>query len=134
MRLGISIVVLSALVAAACAQPTSVAPTPSNPTTDTFTGTLQPQTTNTHNFTVTQGGGELDVTLAATSMPVALGLGVGQPSTAAGCLLLQSLTTQAGSTAQITGTATVSGNFCVAIYDVGNATDPVDYTITVLHR
>ena len=133
MRLRISIVVLSALVAAACAGSTPVTPTPSNPTTDTFTGTLQPQTTNTHDFTVAQSG-ELDVTLAITSLPVALGLGVGQPSTAAGCLLLHSVSTAAGSTPQITGTATVSGNFCVAIYDVGNMTDPVDYTITVTHQ
>ena len=32
-----------------------------------------------------------------------------------------------------TGTATITGTFCVSVYDVGNLVQSVDYVVTVLH-
>ena len=50
-----------------------------------------------------------------------------------GCTVLDTLTAVPGPAPQLSGTATVSGDFCVAVYDVGNLVEPVTYTVTVLH-
>jgi hypothetical protein len=52
------------------------------------------------------------------------GSGYGNPTPSTGC---------GSSGTQISGTATLIGNFCVAVTDVGNLVEPVTYTITVLH-
>jgi len=43
-----------------------------------------------------------------------------------------SLATPAGTTAQLSGTI-APGNYCVSIFDVGNQTAQVGYTVTVSH-
>lgn len=124
-----------AAMAAACADPAAPgAPTAVTPTiTDTFTGTLTIGGTNIHAFTVNQIGG-LKVTLVSEDTAVAVLLSVGTPSAATGqCVPLGSATTAAGAAAQLSGTATTTGQFCVSIADIGNLTGPVVYTINVLH-
>jgi hypothetical protein len=124
-----------ALAAAGCSDPAvPAAPTPVAPTiTDTFTGTLLQLETNSHPFAVQQVGG-IKVTISSVQPSAAVQIGIGTPSSASGtCLVLSSLTVVASEGAQISGTATVSGNFCVAVADVGNLVEPVNYTITVLH-
>ena len=39
----------------------------------------------------------------------------------------------AASGASVTGTATVTGNYCVRVYDVGKLTQAAGYQITVTH-
>jgi hypothetical protein len=132
----ILVVVLSAtLLTAACSDPTPpAAPTPVPPTiTETFTGTLTLSGNNSHPFTVSQVGG-LRVSLIGVSPPAAVGIGIGTPSTATGtCTVLANLTAVGDPGVQISGTATIAGGFCLAVFDVGNLVESVSYTITVLH-
>jgi len=131
-------VALSAILmtmSGACGDPTPpTAPTPVNPTvTETFTGTLTLAGNNSHPFTVSQVGG-VRVSLTGVSPSAAVGIGVGTLSTASGtCLLLGNLTAVGGPSVQMAGTATVTGTFCLAVFDVGNLVESVTYTITVLH-
>jgi hypothetical protein len=124
-----------ALAAVACSDP--VAPAPPTPVaatiSETFSGTLTIGGSNLHQFAVTQVGG-LKVTLNNVTPSAAVLLSVGTPSTATGaCAPLNGLTTVAGPSVQISGTATVAGNFCVSVADVGNLVESVTYTISVLH-
>ncbi len=121
------------LCAIGCADPpTPVTPTPAPPTlTETFTGQLLVLGSNSHTFTVQQIGG-LQVTITDITPSAAVGIAVGTPS-GASCLPIQRLTAVANPTAQISGTATITGSFCVAVYDVGGLVEPVNYTVTVLH-
>ena len=119
----------------ACSDPAlPAAPVLAPPTiTETFTGTLSPLTTNMHTFPVNQVGG-VRVTLDDVEPAAALGIGIGTPSTAtATCLVVSSITAVAGTTTLMSGTATVSGNFCISVSDVGNLVEPVTYSISVFH-
>jgi hypothetical protein len=136
MRRILATVLGLSLMTAACADPTApptpvpVAPTILEPP---ITGTLLVLGSNVHQFTVNQVGG-LQVTINSVVPSAAIGVGVGTPSTATGtCLVLSGLTVVAGPGAQLSGTATVPGSFCINVYDVGNLVEPVNYTITVLH-
>jgi hypothetical protein len=121
------------LFAPACSDPQPPAtPTPVTPTiTETFTGTLLPIGNNTHPFTVNQIGG-LQVSLTNVTPSASVGLAVGTPSGAT-CIPLSNLTVVASPTAQIVGTATIAGSFCVSVFDVGNLVEQVDYTVVVTH-
>src|SRR5207245_9157493 len=124
-----------ALIASACADPAApAAPTPVVPTvTDTFTGTLTPLATNSHPFVVSEVGG-VKVTLTSVDPLVKLAIGIGTPSTTTGtCAVINSMITDPGTTPQLSGTATVKGNYCVAVSDPGNVTDRAAYPRTVLH-
>ena len=96
-----------------------------------FTGTLQPQATDTHTFTVSQSG-YVQATLVGLGAPptTTVGLGIGTPSTAGVCSVSYSVMTTAGPSAQLIGTG-LPGSLCVTIHDVGNLTAPAIYTITV---
>jgi hypothetical protein len=43
------------------------------------------------------------------------------------------MTAVSGASVQISGTATVVGNYCVSVADVGNLVEPVTYTVVVNH-
>src|SRR5262245_6166104 len=127
--------VIVAAFAPACSDPVVPdAPTPVAPTiTDTFTGTLLQGSSNSHPFTVQQVGG-IRVSITNIDPSAAVSLGIGTPSTASGtCLTTSSVTTVASERTQISGTATITGNFCVAVSDVGNLVEPVSYSVTVIH-
>jgi hypothetical protein len=122
-----------ACLMSACSDPTPpVTPTPVPATiTEVFTGTLLVAGNNMIPFSV-QHVGALKVTLTAVDPPVTVGLGIGTPSTGV-CVPFQQAAVAPGGPPALSGTATVSGNFCVSIFDVGNLTTPVSYTITVQH-
>jgi hypothetical protein len=123
------------LTAAACSDPVvQPSPTPVAPTiTETFSGTLLQLGTNSHQFTVQQIGG-IRVSITKIEPSAAVSVGVGTPSTTSGtCLAISNLTAVASAGVQISGTATLVGNFCVAVTDIGNLVEPVTYEITVLH-
>jgi hypothetical protein len=132
-----AVAIVAALLASACSDPQAPAtPTPATPTvTETFTGTLIPLAgPNTHPFTVSQIGG-IEVRLLNVTPGASVGLGIGTPS-GASCLLLDNLggaPIVASPDAQLRGTATVTGSFCVSVFDLGNLVEAVNYTITVLH-
>jgi hypothetical protein len=121
--------------AAACSDPQPpVTPTPVAATiTETFSGTVTVQSQSYHTFTIKEIGG-VKVSLTDVNPGAALGIGVGTPSAATGtCLVINSTTAVAGQTVLISGTATVPGNFCVSIFDIGNLVETVNYTIVVFH-
>jgi len=117
-----------------CSDPVAPAtPTPVLPTiTETFDDTLLVAGSNSHTFNVQQVGG-LKVSIAKVTPSAAVNLAVGTQSSVSGCIVINNLTTVAGTTAQISGTATVPGTFCVLVSDVGNLVEPVTYTVTVTH-
>jgi hypothetical protein len=120
---------------AACSDPTPPAsPTPVTPTvTETFTGTLTLAGNNSHPFIVGQVGG-VRVSLTGVTPSAAVGIGVGTPSTSTGtCTVLANLTAVLQPGVQMSGTATIAGGYCIAVFDVGNLVESVTYTITVLH-
>ena len=135
--------VFFALLAAACSggssstSPLATAPT-ATPTTESFDGAVDVGGTDFHPFTVTLSGGQVNVTLAAATPPATIYMGVAvgsYDSTANTCTRLSgaNVVTQAGSVAQLSGTLTNAGGYCVQVYDAGNQLQPVTYTVTVTH-
>lgn len=104
-------------------------------TTENFTGSVDVGGKDVHPFTVTLSGGQLNVILTAAGPPstIFMGLGVGTNSGGT-CTLLSngSLVTQAGATAQLSGTVN-AGSYCVMVYDAGNQTAAITYAVTVNH-
>jgi hypothetical protein len=113
----------------------TTAPSSGPLTTESFSGTIQPTSSDSHTFTVAQTG-EIDVTLTSVGPPptIFIGLAIGTPASDGSCTPLSGATvsTQASSVAQLSGTA-AAGTFCVVVYDIGNQTAPVTYTLTVAH-
>jgi hypothetical protein len=101
--------------------------------TDNFSGTLQVGATNTHTFNVSQVG-TLTATLTAVGPPatVFVGFAVGTYSGTT-CTLAATINTQASATPQLSGTASVTGQWCIQVSDIGNLSAPATYTITVAH-
>ena len=122
-----------ALMVSACGSSPSTSPTTttSGLTTENFTGTVAVGGTDSKTFSVAVTG---VVSVTLTAAPVPMGLGVGQPGGASGCVLLPggSTTATAGTLAQLAGEVT-PGTFCVQVYDVSNQTVPVTYSVTVTH-
>jgi hypothetical protein len=61
-----------------------------------------------------------------------VGIGIGTPSLGS-CSIIDHVTAVASTTVLLSGTATVPGLYCVAIFDLNNLVEPVAYTINVLH-
>jgi hypothetical protein len=131
--------VLLFLIVAGCNRNTSTGlPTAVTPlVTETFNGNVDVGGLDFHDFTVPTSG-EVDITLTAAGPPstIFMGIGVGTPTADnTTCTLISTATTitQARSTPpQLTGTA-APGTFCVQVYDVGNQSAQVAYTVTVAH-
>jgi len=135
MKSALTALLCAAMLAAGCSDPAPPpAPTPVTPTVlETFSGTLLVAGANSHPFTISKIGG-VKVSLTSLAGGAAVGLGVGTPSTTSGtCLVINGMTAVADTSVQISGTATVVGNYCVSVADVGNLVEPVTYTITVNH-
>jgi hypothetical protein len=123
----------AALAAAACSDPVPpAAPSVAPPTiTETFSGTLPVAGSSLQNVTVNQVS-KMTVKLTSVTPDAAVGIGVGTPSSGT-CVLLDSRSpVSAGSTVLLSGTA-LAGNLCVSLFDVGNLTENVTYTIEVSH-
>src|SRR5437764_5373727 len=113
---------------------TSVLTTPTTLVSESFTGTVAVGATDFHTFSVSSGGA-INVTLTASGPPptIYMGIGVGTPSASACALLTNgSVAAPAGVSAQLSGTIS-AGSYCVSVFDIGNQTVPVIYTVTVTH-
>jgi hypothetical protein len=112
------------------------ATSPDNPSapasSETFSGTVGVQGSSRSTFTVAQQG-TVSVTLSAASPSVAMGLGIGTPNGATACAMTSSTTSAtAGPSPQLTVTE-APGSYCVSVYDVGNVTTSVTYSVVVAH-
>jgi hypothetical protein len=86
----------------------------------------------THAFAA-GGSGRIDVTLTALNPTTAtVGLTLGTLNTLGSCqaVIFNDNATQG---TLVPGNAGAAGNFCVRVHDVGQLTDAVDYTVTVVH-
>lgn len=100
-----------------------------------FTGTVPVGGSDIHNFTIVLSNGQVNITLTQAGPPstIYMGLGIGTPS-GLSCALLSgaSVATPAGTVAQLVGTAQ-AGTYCVAVFDAGNQSADVTYSVTVTH-
>jgi hypothetical protein len=139
---GFALFAICALAGAGCSQSTDTTSPPAAPTTPTapvitenISGTVQPGSYDAHSFTVTLNNAAIALALTSAGPPstIAMGFGVGQ-TVSGSCQLLSGGfgTYQAGATPQLSGTIP-SGTYCVMVYDVGNQTAPVDYTVVIQH-
>ena len=136
----IGLALSTGLAASACGGSSTTAPTATGatttpPTTEVFTGTVAVGGSASHAFTVVLSNGLLNVTLTAAGPPstVTVGLGIGAPSGST-CAFFSGGAgpTQAGTTAQLSGVAQ-AGMYCVGVYDAGNQTGDITYSVTVTH-
>ena len=108
---------------------------PLAPTSETFTGTVPVGGSDFHAFTVALNNGQLTAALTAAGPPptIFMGLGVGTV-TSGTCTLITggSAIIQAGPTAQLSGQVN-AGTYCVAVFDAGNQSADVTYTVVVTH-
>ena len=133
---GLVVIALVAAFAAACGSSSPVFTEPTgDPKVETFTNTIDVGGIGTHTFNVTAANGQLVATLASAGPPstIFMGFALGMFSNSV-CAPFTDQTGifQAGSTTQLGGTAN-AGAYCVQVYDVGNQTGPVTYTVTVSH-
>ena len=104
-------------------------------TTENFSGTVDVGGSAVHPFTVALSNGQLNVILTSAGPPSTIyeGLGIGTYASSTCTLLTNgSVITQAGATAQLSGTVN-AGSYCVKVYDAGNQTAAISYTVTVNH-
>src|SRR5579862_1541194 len=126
-----------ACFAAACDNSSSPSTPSVSLTSQTFTGTIPVGGASSGiNFTASQAG-ELDVTVSSLGPPatISMGLALGVPSTVdTSC----AIATGSGTQVQASATALVSslssaGPYCLRIFDIGQMTAPINYTVTVAH-
>ena len=118
------------------AAPTSPSTPPLPPTSETFTGTVLVGGSDSHPFVVKLSNGLVTANLTAAGPPptVAMGLGIGTISNGI-CSVLSggAVIATASTTAQLTGTNFQNGTYCVQVFDVGNQSAAVTYSVTVTH-
>jgi len=111
-----------------------VAPT----VTETFSGVVPVLGSSPNNFTVTQANSTVTVTLASAGPPatISMGVAIGNGGSGGACSFASTSVyypVVAGTTAQVSGTLTSAGTYCVDVLDEGNESVPVTYTIFVAH-
>jgi len=99
----------------------------------TFSGSVAHEGVSSHSFTVEREG-SVEIKLTALGAPAAqgteIGLGLGTPTAAGNCALVEAVDSTPVS-GQLGGTLQ-KGTYCVAVYDSGDVTvQPVDYTVSV---
>lgn len=136
MRRLVVLTVLLAMTAACSNGSTPVTPVVPVYVTDTFPftppGTLNMNGAVSHDFSVLTGGTiTAQITSLAPNSTQVVGLLIGTWN-GTGCAV-SIANDRATQGSLITGTATTTGSFCVRIYDVGQITDPIQYTLSVTH-
>ena len=101
--------------------------------TEVFTGTVGVNGSAFFAFAVSNVG-DLSVTLTAAGPPATIvmriGLGLG---TTTNCQIQVTKDSAPGDSSTITASQVPSANYCIGIGDIGNATGPVNFTLTVVH-
>jgi hypothetical protein len=119
--------ILATLMAAGCGNPAASTP----PTTDTYSGVVAAGGFDGRLFDV-KNDGEVDITITALApqSTIIMGLGIGQPSNDGLCTLFGNINNGVGG---VLLTAVPKGTYCYLIYDLGNVTGSINYTLTITH-
>lgn len=132
----LAVLLVSAFTLAACGDDETTTPTEPAPTTQSVTWStslaLSGQTSRSFRTTRT---GSVSITLQslAGSTTMRAGLGVGIPlADGSGCVLSRSVETTAGATAQLE-LSIDPGDYCVQVYDLGELTQPVSFTVLLVY-
>jgi hypothetical protein len=111
--------------------------TPTGPSTENFSGTLDVQGSSFYSFTTTASG-QVSITLASLvatrpgpALNSVMGLAVGAPL-GTDCNVTSSINAAPGLAAQLVTTLTPA-TYCARIYDVGNLTTSVNFTVRIVH-
>jgi hypothetical protein len=122
------------MASSGCGGSSATATAPTVTLTETFSGTVSVGGSDFHTFTASQNGA-ITATLTTAGPPatIAMGVAIGTPNGAA-CTPLAgaSTTTAAGASPQLNGEVS-GGTLCAVVYDVGNETAPISYSLTVTH-
>ncbi len=128
---------LAALAGACSSATTPTTPTTPTTVTETFTGTLNPASTNVHSF-LTLLGGPVTVTLSDVgpdaTKTIGFSLGTFNPTLNVCTVVFDN--PAALKTAVFSATASTGGYYCARLYDNGTVTAAAasfTYTVTVVH-
>jgi hypothetical protein len=134
----LAVVAVVGLLTAACGNNSATTPTtPTGPSTEVFSGTLDVQGSSFYSFTTTTSG-QVSITLASLvatqpgpALNKVLGLGVGAPL-GTDCNVTSSVNTAPALTAQLASTL-APATYCARVYDIGNLTASVNFTVRIVH-
>jgi hypothetical protein len=132
IRVGIVVLAMPAL---GCSGIIDQLPTTPDPviTTETFTGTLNINGGQTHQF-FTSATGTVTATLTSLGDEAPSKVGFSMGTLAGSTCTIHLRNDSAVVTSVLTGTvSTLQGALCVSVYDTGALTKSVDYTFTVSH-
>ena len=139
LRMTLPAVALAAVFgAAACStdplftQPTDTS-TPATEVTETFDGQLTVNGGVSHPFAVQRSGAVTARLTAVDPTDVTIGLSLGTWNVAGNTCQIILANDAAPGGASVIGTASVAGNFCVRVYDVGRLSGPILYSLSVTH-
>jgi hypothetical protein len=138
-RAVIAVLAVVALLTGACGNDdtTTTPTTPTGPSAEIFSGPLDVQGSSFYSFTTTASGtvsitlASLVATLPGPALSTVLGLGVGAPL-GTDCNVTNSVNAAPGLTAQLTTTLSPA-TYCARIYDIGNLTASVNFTVRIVH-
>jgi hypothetical protein len=116
---------------ATCGNDATTTPTETtSPTTVTWTTQLGAHGAASRSFVASRSG---TVSVTLQSAPVTLGLAVGvPPASQSGCRPSTSATASPGTSPQLTA-AVEQGSYCVMVYDIGEITDQIAFSIEVIY-
>ncbi len=121
-----------ALTAWACntKDPFLIPTEPTNPITEVFSGTLNPASAVVHPFSAF-GRGTVTLTLTEMNPVTTVGMNLGTWNGTSCFVAVANEASTAGTI--LIGKIIGAGSVCIRVYDVGNVTDPVAYTLSVVH-
>ena len=127
----------AALITTGCGNnsSTTTPTTPTTPasTTETFEGTIAVNGAVTHPFVVTAPSTvTATVGTVSTGTDTVIGLSLGTWNGQICQIVLANDAAIEGT--EVIGLAQTAGNFCLRVYDSGKLTEPVTYSVTVIHQ
>jgi hypothetical protein len=132
-----AMVAVASLMAGACGNDNTTPTTPTTPilpvtTTETFSGDLKVNGGVTHVFIVLAAGTvTVQLTAVDPAASPAFGLSLGTWNGTACQIIIAN--DAAALNSIVTGQVTAATSLCARVYDAGRLTDPLTYTITVVH-
>jgi hypothetical protein len=140
MTRALGLLLTAVFVASACSGGSGTSPslpetTTTPAVTENFGGTVHVGGSDSHSFNAAAGAIAITMTAAGPPPTIFMGLGVGTPSDPT-CTIFSggAVNTQAGTTAQLSGSVASAGPLCVVVYDIGNQAADITYAVTVIHN